>query len=151
MQNELREKLAEYAHEAWSGWMKYMFEKGGAIASANNDSWTEWHMYRSHYHRWQRQMNTPYERLPESEKASDRAEADKMLAIFFGDMNAPDPVWEAIDAMTPEQLDDELRHFGHDPEEVKDNSKTIMSLTIENCFLRKRLEELADTDRPKES
>ncbi len=23
----MREKLAEYAHEAWSGWMRYLFEK----------------------------------------------------------------------------------------------------------------------------
>lgn len=30
-------------------------------------------------------MNTAYEDLPESEKESDRAEADKMLALFMGD------------------------------------------------------------------
>ena len=151
MQNELREKLAAYSHEAWAGWMRYMFEKGGSEYQLFDTGLKAWVMLPQKNERWQRQMNTPYAELPESEKASDRTEAEKMLAIFFGEVNAPDPVWEEIDAMTPEQLDNELRHFGHDPEKVKASSKTIMRLTIENCFLRKRLEELTGADRPKES
>lgn len=71
----LTESLANYAHEAWSGWMRYLFEK-----STHNDDGTitipAWAV-----ERWQRQMNTPYVDLPESEKDSDRAEAEKMLAI----------------------------------------------------------------------
>lgn len=31
---------------------------------------------------WKRQMTTPYAELPESEKASDRAEADKIFGIM---------------------------------------------------------------------
>lgn len=72
----VREKLAEYAHGAWSGWMRYLFEK-----SIKNDNGTvtipEWAVAR-----WQRQMNTSYAQLPEDEKESDRVEADEMLAIF---------------------------------------------------------------------
>ena len=74
---QAREALAEYAHEAWSGWMKYLFSKcriwpdvGTAIIP------------KCLVERWQRQMGTPYAELPESEKASDREEADKMLAIL---------------------------------------------------------------------
>ena len=28
----LLEALAEYAHEAWSGWMKYQWERAAAVA-----------------------------------------------------------------------------------------------------------------------
>jgi hypothetical protein len=72
----LRELLATYAHQAWSGWMQYMFGKselqpdGSLIIPADL------------VQRWKRQMNTLYTDLPESEKKSDREEADKMLGIF---------------------------------------------------------------------
>lgn len=81
MQNELREKLAEYAHEAWSGWMRYMFKNGGAEYQLFDTGLRAWVMLPQKQERWQRQMNTPYADLPESEKTSDRDEADKMLTI----------------------------------------------------------------------
>lgn len=71
-----REALAEYAHEAWSGWMKYLFVK----CEKNDDG--EIVIPRWAYERWQRQMNTPYADLPESEKESDRLEADRMLEVL---------------------------------------------------------------------
>ena len=83
-QGDTRENLADYAHEAWSGWMKYMFskcqryydvhgtfEKGGALIIPPEL-----------VERWTRQMNTPYGELPESEKESDRAEADKIMGVI---------------------------------------------------------------------
>lgn len=85
-QDKLRERLAEYAHKAWSGWMKYLFGKCSEQKSStltNNDglnisvvipSWA--------VNRWTRQVNTPYADLSEEEKKSDRAEADEMIAIF---------------------------------------------------------------------
>jgi len=74
----LREALAEYAHDAWSGWMKYLFEKCDVTGNtyAAIPVWA--------VRRWRRQMNTPYADLPEEEKQSDREEADKMLAIMTG-------------------------------------------------------------------
>jgi hypothetical protein len=71
---DTREKLAEYAHEAWSGWMRYMFEKSFVTGEGLV-------IPQEYVNRWTRQMNTPYADLPESEKASDRDEADRMLAI----------------------------------------------------------------------
>lgn len=82
--NDQRERLAAYAHEAWSGWMKWMFEHGGVVTSHISGK-SYWVMLPEKYDRWQRQMNTPYADLPESEKESDRAEADKMLAIIHAD------------------------------------------------------------------
>jgi hypothetical protein len=73
--NALREALAEYAHEAWSGWMKYLFTKG----TFNEDG--TWTMPKWAVERWTRQMGTPYAGLPENEKPSDREEADKMISI----------------------------------------------------------------------
>lgn len=75
--DRVREKLAEYAHEAWAGWMKYLFEKSqsNADGTVTIPAWA--------VERWQRQMNTPYVELPNSEKRSDFDEADRMLSIFM--------------------------------------------------------------------
>lgn len=89
--SDKREKLAEYAHDAWAGWMKYLFEKGHfTTAFVGIDMPTErvWVMPGWAVERWQRQMNTPYAELSESEKESDRQEADKMLEIIGLTQNA---------------------------------------------------------------
>ena len=72
----MKEQLAEFAHEQWSGWMKYLFSK----CSMNQDGTATipaWAV-----ERWKRQIRTPYRDLPENEKESDRKEADKVLAII---------------------------------------------------------------------
>lgn len=75
VEENLREALADYAHETWRGWMIYMVEKG----RFNEDQSLE--LPEASMSRWLRQMCTPYKSLPEDQKPSDRAEADKMLAI----------------------------------------------------------------------
>lgn len=55
---KLKEDLSDYAHEAWSGWMKYMFKQGKF-----NDDGT-WTMPKTSVERWQRQMETSYKKLP---------------------------------------------------------------------------------------
>lgn len=75
----MKERLAELAHKQWSGWMKYLFNK----CSMNQDGTATipaWAVKR-----WQRQMKTPYDNLPENEKDSDRAEADRVLSIIKPD------------------------------------------------------------------
>lgn len=74
---EPREQLAALAHEQWSGWMRYMFGKG---KWNKNGTWT---MPTWAVERWGRQMDTPYADLPDDERASDRTEADKALALFY--------------------------------------------------------------------
>ena len=75
MNDDIREALAAYAHTAWSGWMKYLFEQCFLHGPGHT-------VITSYFvERWQRQMNTEYADLPESEKESDRKEADQMLQI----------------------------------------------------------------------
>lgn len=75
MSDEIRERLAEYAHKAWSGWMKYLFKKSIEVGDGCVEipNWA--------VERWTRQSNTTYKNLPEDEKESDREEADQMIEI----------------------------------------------------------------------
>ena len=77
--NDKREALAAYAHEAWAGWMEYLFRKSDKAPNG------EVVISKPLVDRWVRQVQTRYEDLPENEKESDRAEADKILAIIQGD------------------------------------------------------------------
>ena len=72
----MKELLATFAHNQWSGWMKYLFSKG----EMNIDG--TWTMPKWAVQRWQKQMNTQYGDLSEQEKKSDREEAEGMLKIF---------------------------------------------------------------------
>lgn len=76
----LREALAAYAHEAWSGWMNYLFSKGEPWQMASGG--TGWLIPAWAVERWQRQAATPYADLPDSEKESDRLEADRMIEVW---------------------------------------------------------------------
>jgi len=75
----VREALAAYAHDAWSGWMTYMFSLG-VMAEDGSMRIPAWAV-----ERWRRQMTTDYADLPGPEKESDRREADRMLTILEKD------------------------------------------------------------------
>jgi dCMP deaminase len=70
---DLREELASYAHDAWSGWMRYLF-----LRSPQNEDGSVT-IPEELVKRWHRQMYTEYSKLTTSEQDSDRAEADKIL------------------------------------------------------------------------
>lgn len=74
--SDIREELAELAHNQWSGWMEYMFSKcdTGYMGTLVIPAWA--------VERWKRQMNTPYEELSDEEKDSDRSEADKFMKVI---------------------------------------------------------------------
>lgn len=77
-----REKLAEYAHKAWSGWMNYLFEKSvfNQDGTVTIPAWA--------VERWKRQAATSYVNLPAKEKESDRKEADFILQIVVRDFGS---------------------------------------------------------------
>jgi len=70
-----RERLANYAHDAWAGWMKYMFSKM-TINEDGTATMPKWAV-----DRWTFQINKAYAELPEDMKKSDRQEADRIIAI----------------------------------------------------------------------
>ena len=84
--HETVEKLAAYAHDAWSGWMRYLFSKCDGVIpntlSALDDNSLV--IPAEFVQRWVRQMNTPYDDLPEGEKESDRVEARRILEVIGG-------------------------------------------------------------------
>jgi len=79
---ELQEELADYAHQAWSGWMRYLFSncQDNGNGTMTIPAWA--------VERWKRQMNTPYSDLPQEEKESDRYEAGILInRIWNQDIN----------------------------------------------------------------
>ena len=70
---ELLETLAALEHERWSGWMKYQAEKAGGEHPITGEPYEI---------RWKRQSETPYARLPEQERESDRIEVRKTLSAI---------------------------------------------------------------------
>lgn len=76
MKEEIIEKLAEYAHKTWSGWIEYMFNKCsiGKDFTLIIPIWA--------VERWKKQAQTIYDDLSKSEKESDRHEAREILNII---------------------------------------------------------------------
>lgn len=88
----IRDALAAYAHRAWAGWMVYLFSK-----TFNHDPHSDVAVIpEALVARWRRQMATPYQDLPESEKASDLVEADKILALLKSHVKPSSPANQAL-------------------------------------------------------
>ncbi len=82
-----REKLAEYAHRSWSGWMSYLFnlcEPFDILDEETGDRRTVTAIPDHLVARWKRQVETPYANLPANEQESDLKEADAILATIGG-------------------------------------------------------------------
>lgn len=76
----LIETLAAYSHEAWSEWMRYTLGR----CMAGEEPHTQV-IPGDYVQRWIRQLQTPYDQLPENEKKSDREQAEKIIAILEAD------------------------------------------------------------------
>lgn len=70
-----RERLAEYAHGSWIGWMEHLFSS----SIAHNDGTVT--IPRRVVDKWKRQMDTKYENLSDKEKLSDLKEANKIIDV----------------------------------------------------------------------
>jgi hypothetical protein len=65
MTTPIRERLATPEHEQWAHWTRYLLD----------------HLTPENVERWRKQIDTPYDRLSESEKQSDREWADRALEL----------------------------------------------------------------------
>lgn len=75
-EGEMRERLAALAHQQWSSWMKYLFSEStsNADGSITIPAWAAT--------RWRRQAYACYSELTETERDSDRHEADRIIAVL---------------------------------------------------------------------
>ena len=68
-EQELREQLAAIEHERWADWQKWCHK----VLRENNPSPEQGDILE----RWDRQIETPYTKLSEKEKQSDRDQVDR--------------------------------------------------------------------------
>ena len=73
----MREKLAALQHEIWSHWMKYLFSQCNEVGDGCME------IPSKTVDRWLLQMDTPYAKLSERERKSDRDQADKVLTLII--------------------------------------------------------------------
>ena len=75
-QDSLREQLAAIEHERWGDWQAWLMSQRG-IEQRNGDIVLK----ATDVTHWRRQIDTPYDRLSESEKDSDREQVDRYLPL----------------------------------------------------------------------
>lgn len=73
---DTRERLAEYAHDAWSSYMAYFLKR---LDQDNDGNLVIPKAYARNLHSL---IATSYSELPEDDRQGDREEADKMLVII---------------------------------------------------------------------
>lgn len=78
IENQIVEELAAYAHDAWAGWMKYLFGK----SQHNEDGSVT--IPAGYAKNLEILMDLPYRDMAEASKESDRVEAHKILKITNG-------------------------------------------------------------------
>ena len=75
--DDLLEQLASIEHERWSHWQQYLH---GECSPGANGSLV---IPADLVHRWERLISTPYSKLTEKEKESDREQVRKYLPLLI--------------------------------------------------------------------
>lgn len=77
----LIEILADIEHDRWAKWQKYMHSKMNVQETAEHN--TVIFFPNELFKRWSRQINTPYSKLSEDEKESDRNQVRPYMEIII--------------------------------------------------------------------
>ena len=80
--DDVLERLAGAEHDRWSHWQRYLHSKGTLQEDGSLVLPAEL------VQKWNRQLSTPYEKLSEAEKESDREQVRKYLPIVVGALAA---------------------------------------------------------------
>lgn len=72
----LMERLAAIEHDRWAHWQRYMHSKAEKLPNGSLVIPSEF------VDQWERQVKTPYDRLTEKEKESDREQVRKYLPVI---------------------------------------------------------------------
>lgn len=82
---QLKEKLAAVEHERWADWQKWVHKVGQLDYNADGDEVLTIPI--DMYHRWERQIKTPYSKLTYNEKISDMQQVDRYwpLVVKFAE------------------------------------------------------------------
>lgn len=75
---QLREKLADIEHQRWADWQRYVHQ---CMGKKIDEDW--FRLAPFYYERWQRQINTSYDKLTEKEKQSDREQVDRYWPLIL--------------------------------------------------------------------
>lgn len=76
MKDSLIEELAAVEHERWAHWQRYMHDQCERLADGRLIIPAEL------VRRWEKQIETPYDRLSDDERESDREQVERVLPIL---------------------------------------------------------------------
>jgi hypothetical protein len=77
IKSKLLEDLAELEHSQWAHWTKYMLDRLEQLEKEQDAN--DPYKVQKQIKNWRRQIDTPYDKLSEKEKDSDRKWAGKVL------------------------------------------------------------------------
>lgn len=106
---ELREKFADQVHAQWCHWMKYLMKEGMLTPPGAFTSGGQFILPLEKIEHWKRQMETPYIKLSEEEKNSNRDLADCFIRILQNNPSPPGTLTSGVQ-LIEDWVDDIMRN-----------------------------------------
>jgi len=141
---EVVEQLADIEHQRWASWQNYLhsYLTWGGV---------DWHLPHDKKEQWQRQIETPYSKLSEAEKESDREQVRRYLPIISkllhqAERRAINQCWTIVRDLTQEFANTKVSDRGNGYDWLIKAQHKIEGL--ENKEHRQITKEIMDDLRP---
>jgi hypothetical protein len=120
MNEELLEKLSDLEHEQFCHWTKYFLEN----------------LTEENISRWKKQIETPYSKLSEKEKESDREWARKVISIIFNEELSSEKIKEIKSTIEDSDIDIEESDMNElkDLRKVSDEDSINLGILYCKCY-----------------